>query len=217
MAKATFEKTAQTEQAAQPAAAASSERLGESLSAVMDGEADDLALRRLIQESAADPVLAEKWERYHLTRDVIHGRGRPLSSGFSGRVAAAIDAETAPQAANVTGSWLPQPLVKFAIAATVAVVAVVTLQPVQNGPELPAAGVSATDASRQADAEMPAQVYVAGSESALSPAPVDPEAQQRLRDYIESMSFDSDESVRSEHIQSSPLYRLVNQLEADNL
>ena len=61
MAKATFEKTAQTEQAAQPAAAASSERLGESLSAVMDGEADDLALRRLIQESAADPVLAEKW------------------------------------------------------------------------------------------------------------------------------------------------------------
>lgn len=217
MAKATFEKTAQTEQAAQPAAAASSERLGESLSAVMDGEADDLALRRLIQESAADPVLAEKWERYHLTRDVIHGRGRPLSSGFSGRVAAAIDAETAPQAASVTGSWLPQPLVKFAIAATVAVVAVVTLQPVQNGPELPAAGVSATDASRQADAEMPAQVYVAGSESALSPAPVDPEAQQRLRDYIESMSFDSDESVRSEHIQSSPLYRLVNQLEADNL
>lgn len=216
MAKATFEKTAQTEQAAQPAAAASSERLGESLSAVMDGEADDLALRRLIQESAVDPVLAEKWERYHLTRDVIHGRGRPLSSGFSGRVAAAIDAETAPQAASVNGSRLPQPLVEFAIAATVAVVAVVTLQPVQNGPELPAAGVSATDASRQADAEMPAQVYVAGSESALSPAPVDPEAQQRLRDYIESMSFDSDEEVRSEHILSSPLYRLVNQLEADN-
>ncbi|MFZ8990838.1 MAG: sigma-E factor negative regulatory protein, partial [Pseudohongiellaceae bacterium] len=142
MAKATFEKTAQTEQ---PAVATSSERLGESLSAVMDGEADDLALRRLIQESAADPVLAEKWERYHLARDVIHGRGRPLSSGFSGRVAAAIDAETAPQAASVTGSRLPQPLVKFAIAATVAVVAVVALQPAQNGPELPAAGVSATD------------------------------------------------------------------------
>ena len=216
MAKATFEKTAQTEQAAQPAVATSSERLGESLSAVMDGEADDLALRRLIQESAADPVLAKKWERYHLARDVIHGRGRPLSSGFSGRVAAAIDAETAPQAASVTGSRLPQPLVKFAVAATVAVVAVVTLQPAQNGPELPAAGVSATDASQRADAEMPAQVYVAGSESALSPASVDPEAQQRLRDYIESMSFDSDEAVRSEHIQSSPLYRLVNQLEADN-
>ena len=78
------------------------------------------------------------------------------------------------------------------------------------------ARLSATDVSQQSDAEMPAQVYLAGSESAVSPAPVDPEAQQRLRDYIESMSFDSNEAVRSEHIQSSPLYRLVNQLEADN-
>jgi len=111
---------------------------------------------------------------------------------------------------------LPQSLVKFAVAATVAVVAVVTLQPGQNGSELPAASLSATGVSRQSDAGMPAQVYLAGSESAVSPAPVDPEAQQRLRDYIESMSFDSDEAVRSEHIQSSPLYRLVNQLEADN-
>ena len=57
MAKATFEKTAQTEQPAKPAVATSSERLGESLSAVMAGEADALALRRLIQESAGDFAL----------------------------------------------------------------------------------------------------------------------------------------------------------------
>ena len=215
MTKATFEKMARTDQPAQPTVATSSERSGESLSAVMDGEADDLGLRRFIQESAGDSALAEKWERYHLARDLIHGRGRPLSSGFSGRVAAAIDAETVPQAASVTGSRLPQPLVKFAIAATVAVAAVITLQPRQNGPELPSAGVSARDATRQSDAEMRVQVVLAGSELAVSPAPVDPEAQRRLRDYIESMSFDSDEAVRSEHIQSSPLYRLVNQLEAD--
>jgi len=215
MTKATFEKMARTEQPAQPTVATSFERSGESLSAMMDGEAGDLGLRRLIQESAGDPALAEKWERYHLARDLIHGRGRPLSSGFPGRVAAAIDAETVPQAASVTGSRLPQPLVKFAIAATVAVAAVVTLQPKQNGPELPAAAVSARDATRQSDAEMPVQVFLAGGELAVSPAPVDPEAQRRLRDYIESMSFDSDEAVRSEHIQSSPLYRLVNQLEAD--
>ena len=46
------------------------------------------------------------------------------------------------------------------------------------------------------------------------PATVDPEAQQRLRDYIESMSFDGAEPVRMEHIQDSPLYRLVNDLPA---
>ena len=99
----------------------------------MDGEADDLALRRLIQESATDAALAEKWGRYHLARDLIHSRGSPLSSGFSRRVAAAIDAETVSQPVSVTGNKLLQPLVKFAVAATVAVVSVVTLQPGQNG------------------------------------------------------------------------------------
>ena len=207
MKKAKFE---QTEQSTSP------ERLGESLSALMDGEADDLVLRRLIQETATDAALAEKWGRYHLARDLIHSRGRPLSLGFSRRVAAAIDAETVPQPLSVTGNKLFQPLVKFAVAATVAVVSVITLQPGLNEPELPAANLSAAETSRQSDAETPGQVVLAGSESAISPALVDPDAQRRLRDYIESMSFDSDEAVRSEHIQNSPLYRLVNQLETDN-
>lgn len=213
MAKETFERMAQIEQTAQ---AASAERFGESLSAVMDGEADDLALRRLIQESATDPELAERWKRYHLARDLIHGRGIPVSSGFSERVAAAVYAEAVPQAASVTRFGLTQQLVKFAVAATVAVVAVITLQSKMHEPELPAASLSAAQTSRQPDAETPGQVFLAGSESVVSPAPVDPEAQRRLRVYIESMSFDSDETVRSEHIQSSPLYRLGNQLETDN-
>ena len=214
MAKAMFERMAQVEQSAQ---AASAERLGESLSAVMDGEAGDLALRRLIQESAIYPELAEKWERYHLARDLIHSRGIPVSSSFSERVAAAVDAETVPQPASVTRIGLTQQLVKFAVAATVAVVAAITLQSEMNEPELPAASLSAAQTSRQPDAETPGQEFLAGSESVVSPAPVDPEAQRRLRGYIESMSFDSDETVRSEHIQNSPLYRLVNQLETDNL
>ena len=213
MAKATFKRMAQTEQTEQ---AASAERLAESLSAVMDGEADDLALRRLAQESATYPELAEKWERYHLARDLIHGRGLPVSSGFSERVAAAVDAETVPHAQSVTRSGLNQQLIKFAVAASVAVVAAITLQSKMNEPELPAASLSAAQTSRQFDAETPGQAFLAGSESVVSPAPVDPEAQRRLRVYIQSMSFDSDETVRSEHIQSSPLYRLVNQLETDN-
>jgi hypothetical protein len=40
---------------------------------------------------------------------------------------------------------------------------------------------------------------------------VDAEAQQRLRDYISSMTFNVDEPVRIEHIQDSPLYRLVSE------
>ena len=213
MAKATLKRMAQTELTAQ---AASAERLGEYLSAVMDGEVDDVALRRLVQESATHPELAEQWERYHLARDLIHGRGIPVSSGFSERVAAALDAETVTHAPSLTRSGLAQQLIKFAVAATVAVVAAITLQSEINEPELPAASLSAAQTSRQPDASTPGQVSLAGSESVVSPAPVDPEAQRRLRVYIESMSFDSDETVRSEHIQNSPLYRLVNQLETDN-
>ena len=104
MTKATFKRMAQTEQAE------SAERLCEYLSAVMDGEADDLTLRRLAQESATYPELADKWERYHLARDLIHGRGIPVSSGFSERVATAVDAETVPQAPSVTRSGLTQQL-----------------------------------------------------------------------------------------------------------
>ena len=213
MTKATFKRMAQTEQTAQ---AESAKRLCEYLSAVMDGEADDLTLRRLAKESATYPELAEKWERYHLARDLIHGRGIPVSSGFSERVAAAVDAETVPHVPSLTRSGLAQQLIKFAVAATVAVVAAITLQSEMNEPELPAASLSASQTSRQPDAETPGQVFLAGSELVVSPAPVDPEAQRRLKVYIESMSFDSDEAVRSEHIQNSPLYRLVNQLESEN-
>ncbi|MEC7079336.1 MAG: sigma-E factor negative regulatory protein [Pseudomonadota bacterium] len=213
MTKATFKRMAQTEQTAQ---AESAERFCEYLSAVMDGEADDLTLRRLAQESATYPELSDKWERYHLARDLIHGRGIPVSSGFSERVAAAVDAETVPHVPSLTRSGLAQQLIKFAVAATVAVVAAITLQSEMNEPELPAASLSASQTSRQPDAETPGQVFVAGSELVVSPAPVDPEAQRRLKVYIESMSFDSDETVRSEHIPISPLYRLVNQLESEN-
>ena len=131
-------------------------------------------------------------------------------------MAAAVDAETVAHAPSLLRSGLAQQLIKFAVAATVAVVAAITLQSEMNEPELPVASLSAAQTSRQPDAATPAQVFLAGSESVVSPAPVDPEAQRRLRVYIESMSFDSDERVRSEHIQNSPLYRLVNQLETDN-
>jgi hypothetical protein len=35
-----------------------------------------------------------------------------------------------------------------------------------------------------------------------------------VRQYIESLTLDDEEPVRIEHIQDSPLYRLVNELQA---
>ena len=43
-----------------------SEKLKEALSAVIDGEADEFELRRVLDEMGKDVELAGSWERYHL-------------------------------------------------------------------------------------------------------------------------------------------------------
>lgn len=59
-----------------------SEQLRESLSAVMDGEADEFEIRRVLNEASRDASLFATWERYHLIGDVIAGRhtGAPSAS-----------------------------------------------------------------------------------------------------------------------------------------
>lgn len=42
-----------------------SERLKESMSAVMDGEADEFELRRVLDEVNGNPELLQTWQRYH--------------------------------------------------------------------------------------------------------------------------------------------------------
>ena len=48
-----------------------SEKLKESLSAVIDGEADEFELRRVLDEIGKDSSLASSWERYHLIGSVM--------------------------------------------------------------------------------------------------------------------------------------------------
>jgi negative regulator of sigma E activity len=43
-------------------------RLNEALSALMDGEADELEVRRVLREVPAQPELAAAWKRYHAVR-----------------------------------------------------------------------------------------------------------------------------------------------------
>lgn len=76
-----------------------SEQLKESLSAVMDGEADEFEIRRVLNEAADDPELRGVWERYHLVRSVMRGEGRARGVGadaLSMRLWKQIDAEEAP-------------------------------------------------------------------------------------------------------------------------
>jgi sigma-E factor negative regulatory protein RseA len=96
------------------------EALRESLSAVMDGEGDDLALRRLLARSD-DPELRATWSRYHVARDALKGHATAVGMDISAAVREAVAAEGAPRR-RAAGGW--RSLASFAIAASVTAVVV---------------------------------------------------------------------------------------------
>jgi sigma-E factor negative regulatory protein RseA len=69
-----------------------SDQLKESLSAVMDGEADDFEMRRALDEASDNPALRGVWERYHLVRSVLRGEGRAPMNSLGDRFWSRIDA-----------------------------------------------------------------------------------------------------------------------------
>ena len=70
------------------------EQLRQSLSAVIDGEADAFELRRVLDELDRDPELRAAWDRYHLVGSVIRGertpKSRMLARALSNRVPLAV-------------------------------------------------------------------------------------------------------------------------------
>lgn len=69
-----------------------SEKLRESLSAVVDGEADEFELRRVLDELPKDPQLRAAWSRYHLIGAALRSE-RVVSRSLRERVWAELDFE----------------------------------------------------------------------------------------------------------------------------
>ena len=63
-----------------------SEKLRESLSATMDGEADEFELRRVLDEMQKDVGLREVWSRYHIAGMLMRGERVHFSSDIRERV-----------------------------------------------------------------------------------------------------------------------------------
>lgn len=102
------------------------ERLEESLSALMDGETTDMEMHRLLKEIASDTSLRDKWKRYHMISATIKGETVSPSMDYSASIAAAIDAESAYRSKGFT--LFAGAAGRFAIAASVAMLAVVGVQ-----------------------------------------------------------------------------------------
>ncbi|CDF82774.1 sigma-E factor negative regulatory protein [Pseudomonas sp. QL9] len=74
----------------------SREALQESLSAVMDNEADELELRRVLAACGEDAELRATWSRYQLARSVMHREPVMPKLDIAAAVSAALAEEAAP-------------------------------------------------------------------------------------------------------------------------
>lgn len=118
--------------------------LAESLSALMDNEASELELQRLLKALDTDPEVKTTWSRYQIASAGLKGKLPVMaSSDFAARISAAIDAEetysqqpaqkqktVADNVVVVPSSWWQQ-LGRAAIAASVAGALVVGVQQYQ--------------------------------------------------------------------------------------
>lgn len=127
-------------------------KLNEALSALMDGEADELELRRILRELSSSPELYAAWQRYHTVRASLHqdihrDPAVDLLQGFHARLAAEQNAgEFGHQSLGRFGSVIRSRFVRYlgqgAIAASVAVAALMgfsVLQTADTGTSAPAA------------------------------------------------------------------------------
>ncbi|MFT4863385.1 MAG: sigma-E factor negative regulatory protein RseA [Pseudohongiellaceae bacterium] len=185
-----------------------SEFENESLSALLDGETDELELRRVLRSSESDREVLQTWARYNHAQAVLHSEVILASPGFAAGVAEQLENEVPLQRAKGFSAVIAnlsdwqKTAAKMAIAASVALVFLVSMDEFAN----PGSAAPMVAGDRSGASDVPS---VASSE----PIIMDPQAEKRLRDYIQATAIDDDEPVRLEHIQDSPLYRLVNRLQ----
>lgn len=127
----------------------------EHISALLDGEADDLERERALRTLGTDPVLRGTWERYHLASAAIRRElDLMVSPGLADRIHERLQHETQDGASR---RFIAPRVLKFtaglAIAASVAAVAILNLPPLVSPPALStaqhAAGKSTVADARQ--------------------------------------------------------------------
>ena len=113
------------------------------LSALVDGELPRDQARFLLRRLPDDAELSGCWQRWHVAGDVLRGQGcAPVRADFMARVSVAIADEAAP------GRGVSREVLKwvggFAVAASVALVALMAVRPSGEQPQAPLIAVVPT-------------------------------------------------------------------------
>lgn len=114
----------------------------ESLSALMDGESDELEFHRTLKIASESDELRDTWRRYQLAAAAMRRDLPPQVIDYSASIRAALEVEPA-LGRSAAISRMMKPLGRFAIAASVAAVAIVGVQQYSqpNGVAAPVAAV----------------------------------------------------------------------------
>jgi sigma-E factor negative regulatory protein RseA len=181
------------------------EQLNESISALVDGQASEMELRRIMKASETDQEVRSTWARYQAVSQTLQGETpASLSIDLSDSIRAAIDAEP-----DHKKSWL-QNLSKMAVAASVAGAVVFTAQftnqQLQETPEVATANVQAPAVS-PATLSLPAgfqapsvSARTVSSENQIMPAPIERQQMPAAQLVLKSSSNMPNEEVQK-HIQ----------------
>lgn len=192
-----------------------SDKENEALSALMDGELDEMALRRTLNQLDDEPKLKQTWSRYHLQRDTIKGDISAFSTlDISGAISAAIDDEAALEGIKQPSEKKPwwKAVAGLSVAASVALAVVIGAR---FNPLVETQGVQQLASKTQVKVVTPEITLVKGpsmiaqSNSELEGVDekVLQQAQERLNSYLKQHAQDS---ALGQGRTAMPFARVVN-------
>ena len=178
----------------------------ESLSALLDNEADDLSIPRVLESYEANSGIAEKWRRYNLVQAAIHDDVVQVSPNLRKGIHESVKEKNNPDRFAI--SVFPDHLLKIAIAASVATICVLSgrfiFEDTGIGTQIADQRLITTDNSE----------LISPFDKSEDRSEAELKAQELLKEYISRIQIDEEAPPLTEHLHNSPLYRLVNQIES---
>ena len=107
------------------------EQMRESISAIVDNEAQQIELQRVLKATEDEPAVRDQWQRYQLVSGLLKRQTQPLSvdTELADKVRSAVAEETAQVGAKLASTWnFWKPVGGFAIAASATMMMVLGVQ-----------------------------------------------------------------------------------------
>jgi len=179
----------------------------ESLSALLDNEADDLSIPRVLESYEDNPDIVEKWRRYNLVQAAIHDDVVQVSPNLRKGVRESVKEKNNPDRFEIP--VFRDQLLKIAIAASVATIFVLSGRFIFEDAGI---GTQIADQKRLISTDNLESISPLDESEDRSEAEL--KAQELLKEYISRIQIDEEAPPLTEHLHNSPLYRLVNQIES---